>query len=332
MQAYLTKIEYVLPKKVEENPVGRRTNKTGIFRRHICEEEETASDLAFYAAEKLFKAGVDKQDIDFLILCTQSPDYYLPTTACILQDRLGLPKHCGAFDYNLGCSGFVYGLAIAKGLIETRLAKNVLLITAETYSKHIDERDNSVLPVFGDAAAASLVTGFDETNEKGLEGFVFGTDGSGYDKLIVPVGGMRERYQNTKIEEYKDQYNNIRTNRNLYMDGMAIGNFGFDVVPDTVEQILEQTKLTRKDINYFVFHQANSLMLKFLQEKCKLEGFPYWNDIKDCGNTVSASIPIAIKRIKELDKERKINTLLTVGFGVGLSWGGCLLRMHHYKN
>ena len=155
VKAYITHIEYELPKNIEENPKNRLTKKTGIYSRHICTENEIASDLAYRAAEKLFAKGFDKSKIDYLILCTQSPDYYLPTTACILQDKLGLPKTCGAFDYNLGCSGYIYGLSIAKGLIESAQAENVLLITAETYSKYINPKDNTVLPLFGDAATAT---------------------------------------------------------------------------------------------------------------------------------------------------------------------------------
>ncbi|MBQ7882733.1 MAG: ketoacyl-ACP synthase III, partial [Phascolarctobacterium sp.] len=272
MKAYVTKIEYILPERIEENPKNRLTKKTGIFKRHICSENEIASDLAFKAAEKLFKTGIDKDKIDYLILCTQSPDYYLPTTACILQDRLALPKSCGAFDYNLGCSGYIYGLSIAKGLIESDQAENVLLITAETYSKYINPKDNTVLPLFGDAATATLITGID-TEKSGLNGFVLGTDGSGCNKLIVPVGGMKNRVNVTKIQETIDDFGNTRTNYDLYMDGSAISDFALEVVPDTLEKVLVKTNLIKGDIDYFVFHQANKFMLEFLQMKCDLLGY-----------------------------------------------------------
>ena len=220
MKAYITKIEYVLPERIEENPKNRLTKKTGIFKRHICSDDEIASDLAFRAAERIFKTGVDKSEIDYLILCTQSPDYYLPTTACILQDKLGLPKTCGAFDYNLGCSGYIYGLSIAKGLIESDQAKNVLLLTAETYSKYINSQDNTVLPLFGDAATATLITGID-TEKSGLNGFVLGTDGSGYNKLIVPVGGMKNRFGETNVVETTDDFGNIRTNMDIQVNHIS---------------------------------------------------------------------------------------------------------------
>lgn len=328
MKAYVTKIEYILPERIEENPKNRLTKKTGILKRHICSDNEIASDLAFKAAEKLFKTGIDKDKIDYLILCTQSPDYYLPTTACILQDRLALPKSCGAFDYNLGCSGYIYGLSIAKGLIESDQAENVLLITAETYSKYINPKDNTVLPLFGDAATATLISGV-EAEKSGLNGFVLGTDGSGCNKLIVPVGGMKNRVNATKIQETTDDFGNTRTNYDLYMDGSAISDFALEVVPDTLEKVLVKTNLTKDDIDYFVFHQANKFMLEFLQMKCNLFGYPYWNDVKEYGNTVSSSIPIAIADMLKAISDKEVRNVLSIGFGVGLSWGGCVIDLSY---
>ena len=326
MKAYITKIEYVLPENKIDNPQSRLTKKTGIYSRHICLDDEIASDLAFAAAKKLFASGVNKNDIDFLILCTQSPDYYLPTTACILQDRLCLPTSCGAFDYNLGCSGYIYGLSLAKGLIETDQAKNILLLTAETYSKYINPKDNTVAPLFGDAATATLISGYDET-ESGLDGFVFGTNGAGYDKLIVSVGAMKHNYHNSKIEEYTDQYGNYRTNQNLYMNGSAISDFALEVVPPTINKILAKTELKKDEVDYFVLHQANKFMLEFLQMKCDLIGYPFWNDVKEYGNTVSCSIPIALVDMLKANRDKRIQKVLSVGFGVGLSWAGCVMDM-----
>lgn len=330
MKAYITKIEYILPERIEENPKNRLTKKTGILKRHICSDNEIASDLAFKVAEKMFKSGIDKNKIDYLILCTQSPDYYLPTTACVLQDRLGLPKSCGAFDYNLGCSGYIYGLSIAKGLIESDQAENVLLITAETYSKYINPKDNTVLPLFGDAATATLISGV-EAEKSGLNGFVLGTDGSGCNKLIVPVGGMKNRVNATKIQETIDDFGNTRTNYDLYMDGSAISDFALEVVPDTLEKVLVKTNLTKGDIDYFVFHQANKFMLEFLQMKCDLLGYLYWNDVKEYGNTVSSSIPIAIADMMKANMDKEIKKVLAIGFGVGLSWGGCVVDLSKYE-
>ena len=330
MKAYIRKIEYVLPDKVEENPKNRLTKKTGILKKHICSGNEIASDLAFKAAEKLFAFGVDKNKIDYLILCTQSPDYYLPTTACILQDKLGLPNSCGAFDYNLGCSGYIYGLSIAKGLVESGQAENILLITAETYSKYINPNDNTVLPLFGDAATATLISGIN-VKESGLTGFVLGTDGSGFNKLIVPVGGMKNRVSETNYEETTDDFGNTRTNLNLYMDGAAISDFALAVVPDTLEKVLAKSNIKKEEVDYFVFHQANKFMLDFLQMKCDLIGYPYWNDVKEYGNTVSSSIPIAIADLMKAYIDNDVRKVLSIGFGVGLSWGGCVIDLSKYE-
>lgn len=326
MKAYITKIAYVLPEKVSENPKNRLTKKTGIHSRHICGADEIASDLAMRAAEKLFGEGVDKTDVDYLLLCTQSPDYYLPTTACILQDRLGLSNECGAVDINLGCSGYIYGLSIAKGLIESGQCKKVLFLTAETYSKYINEKDNTVLPLFGDAGTATIIEAVD-TEDNGLEGFVLGTNGAGYQNLIVPVGGMCQRMQDTEITEQTDEYGNYRTNRDLYMHGSAISDFALEVVPKTVDKILDKTGLTKNKVDYFVFHQANKFMLQFLQMKCDLLDYPYWNDVKEYGNTVSCSIPIALVDMMNANQDKNINKVMSIGFGVGLSWGGCIIDL-----
>src|SRR5580692_693074 len=174
MKSFIKAIEYILPEAVLDNQqlaaeysglsAERIKRNTGVEQRHIAREDECASDLAVAAAQKILGTGVIfAGEMDYLILCTQSPDYFLPTTACLVQDRLGLPKSCGALDINLGCSGFVYGLGLAKGLIETGQARNVLLITSDTYSKHIHPGDKSVRTLFGDAAAATLVSAFEST-------------------------------------------------------------------------------------------------------------------------------------------------------------------------
>ena len=321
---------YFLPENIEENEKGRLLKKTGIERRHICPNDMTASDMAVYAAEKIFSFGYANKNIDFLLYCTQSPDYLLPSTACILQDRLGLPKHCGALDFDLGCSGYVYGLGMSKGLIETGQAKNVLLLTSETYTKYIHPEDHAVRPLFGDAATATVISACEE-EVSGITGMVYGTDGSGADKLIVPVGGMRQRYQETPVTTTEDKFGNVRTNQNLYMDGGAIMNFALDVVPKTVDEILVKTSLKKEEIDYYVFHQANRFMLKSLQQICELIGMPYWNDCAEYGNTVSSSIPVAlidmIKELQEREGKKELKHVMLIGFGVGLSWGGCIVDL-----
>ena len=330
MKAFIERITYYLPEKVEENLNERLRVKTGIEFRHVAGENETSSDMAVKVAEKLL-ADVSKENIDYVLFCSQSPDYYLPTTACIIQDRLGLSKNCGALDYNHGCTGYIYGLGLAKGLIESGQAQNILLLTAETYSKYINPEDHAVLPLFGDAATATLVVG-KESDSQGLYGFKYGTDGSGYNNLIVPVGGARHPYQTTKIENFADRYDNKRTNRNLFMDGGAIMDFALDVVPPSLNEILSANNLDRTDIDYYVFHQANSFMLKSLQKICKLKKLPYWNDVQEYGNTVSNSIPIALADMMQENSPDKLRRVLLMGFGVGLSWGGCIVDLSKVVN
>lgn len=329
VKAVITDITCYLPKKIESNDDARLREKTGILRRHIAEKEELSSDMAVKAVEKLFAKGCNRSDIDYLLYCTQSPDYILPTTACILQDRLGLNKSCGAIDYNLGCSGYIYGLSLAKDLIETKQAKKILLVTVETYSKYINESDKAVRPLFGDAATATLIEG--KLSEKeGMEGFVIGTDGSGFEDLIVPVGGMRKRYQDTKQEERVDKQGNKRSNLNLYMNGFNIMQFAMKVVPKTVKEILAKTKNKKEDIDYYVFHQANKFMLDYLRKQCGLENRLYWNDVSEYGNTVSNSIPLALADTMK-NKDQSLEKVMLVGFGVGLSWSGCLVNLGSIK-
>ncbi|MBP3819627.1 MAG: ketoacyl-ACP synthase III [Butyrivibrio sp.] len=323
LKAYITHVAYELPKKIVENEKGRLRRKTGIVYRHVCEENETAADLAKRAAEKLFANGVKHNKIEYLIFCTQSPDYILPTTACLLQDRLNLSKDIGATDINLGCSGYEYALGLAKGLIESEQVQNVLILTGETYSKYINPEDNTVLPLFGDAGTATLVSGC-EAERAGIRGLVYGTDGSGAENLIVPVGGIRKRWHNTKEETIVDQYGNKRSNFNLYMNGSAIMDFALDVVPSCIDKILQKTKLKKEDIGYYVFHQANQFMLQYLQQKCDLLGMNYWNDVKNYGNTVSNSVPIAIVDMLHASNNVDLRNVMLIGFGVGLSWSGCL--------
>lgn len=329
-KAYITGVEYYLPANRRENIKDRLTKKTGINAVHLSEKDETASDLAFKAAQKLFSTGLEQESIDFLLFCTQSPDYFLPTTACILQNRLGLSKSCGALDFNLGCSGYVYGLSLAKGLIETGQAKKVLLLTGETYSKYINHEDNTVKPLFGDAGTATIIETIDSKSD-GISSFVFGTDGAGYENLIVPVGGSRNPLSNTEIVAETDKFGNKRDNSNLYMNGAAISDFALEVVPLTVENILKKASLTRSEVDYYVFHQANKFMLQFIQQKCDLIEVPFWNDVNEYGNTVSCSIPIALTDLMKTSLPAGLERVMLIGFGVGLSWAGCMVNLSHCK-
>ncbi len=294
--------------------------------RRIAAPDECASDLAVAAARRLFETGVcSPEQIDYLILCTQSPDWFLPTTACLVQEKLGLAMDCGAIDINQGCSGFVYGLSLAKGLIESGSAQRVLLITADTYSKFINRRDRSVRTLFGDGAAATLVGGVEAEGAEHLGPFVFGTDGRGAANLIVPAGGLRRR-GDAAIEEYEDKSGNWRSERDLFMNGPEIFNFTLKIVPRTVDAILEKSALKREDVDLWVFHQANRFMLEKLRTKLGIppERFPL--QMEYCGNVVSSTIPITLQKAKEEGHLRSGSRVALVGFGVGYSWAAAMMR------
>jgi 3-oxoacyl-[acyl-carrier-protein] synthase III len=302
-------------------------DKTGINVRHIAGEDECASDLGVAAAHRLFETGAcSPGNIDFLILCTQSPDYFLPATACIIQDRLRLRTDCGAIDINQGCSGFVYGLSLAKSLIESGTAGNVLLITADTYSKFINPRDKSVRTLFGDGAAATFISG--EESDRELTGpFVFGSDGSGAADLIVPAGGMRNSIDADARMEREDEQGNWRSDCNLYMNGGAIFNFTLQTVPRSVETLLERSGLGLDDIDYFIPHQANKFMLDRLRAKLKIPAEKFFCDMEMTGNTVSSTIPIAFEQALERQLVKKGDKVALIGFGVGLSWAATIVEI-----
>jgi 3-oxoacyl-[acyl-carrier-protein] synthase-3 len=315
-----------LANEFPEWSVAKIDSKTGIQERHIAGKEEYASDLAVQAAHRLFDSGVcEPSAIDFILYCTQSPDYFLPTTACIIQDRLGVPTASGAYDFNLGCSGYVYGLGQAEGLIATGQASNVLLLTAETYSKFIHPLDRSVRTIFGDAATATLVRAT-ESAVPYIGPFVYGTDGSGAKNLMVPAGGLRQpRTQQTAVTS-QDAQGNIRSQDNLVMDGGEIFNFTLTSVPASVERLLENAGLSLDAIDLFVFHQANKYMLDHLRRKMKVPEQKFVVAMSHCGNTVSSSIPIALKDAMDGGRVPSGALVMLVGFGVGYSWGATLLR------
>ena len=292
--------------------------KTGIGARHLAAPDECASDLGVAAARKLFLENqIDPQSIDFILFCTQTPDYPLPTTACLIQERLGLRNSVGALDFNLGCSGFVYGLSLADGLIRTGAVKRVLLITAETYSKYIHSTDRSLRTIFGDGAAATLV---DAAPEPTLEGFQFGTDGRGADTLLVTKGGARQSDQAIKPRHRQ------RWASDLYMDGPSLINFTVGAVPQLVEDILKSAGRSRDDIAYFVLHQATLKMLSQLRERLGIPENQMPVVLEHVGNTVSSTIPIVIDQLRRDGRSRVEQRNMLIGFGVGWSWAGCIWR------
>ena len=331
MIVYIKDIAYYLPAKVVSNEelvrefpewsVDKIADKVGVCERHVASLGETAADLAVLAAEALFAKGtIKREDIDFLLFCTQSPDYKLPSSACIIQNKLGLGTQCGSFDFNLGCSGYEYGLAVAKGLVIAGIATNVLLLTGETYNHYLHPLDKGNRTIFGDGASATVIStdGFATIGE-----FSLGTDGSGAKHLIVKSGGARYP---EKINDLSfDEGGNPVSSNCLYMAGQDIFVFTLTKVPKMVKAVLLRNNLRKENIDLFVFHQANKYILDHLRKKLMIEEEKFFNNMAFIGNTVSSTIPIALCDARSQGKLK--GNVLLAGFGVGLSWGATVIRI-----
>lgn len=334
MDVYIKSIATYLPVDVLDNeelgllypdwPSDRIYEKTGIKKRHIAAGNQTAADMAIDAAEILFsQQNIEKTSIDFLIFCTQAPDYILPTSACVIQDKLKLSTGIGALDVNLGCSGYVYCLSLAKGLILSGAAENVLVLTSDTYSKFIHPMDKSVRTLFGDGASASLVStsGFAKLGD-----FIFGTDGSGAEKLIVEAGLCRLPKSDETTLEQVDSSGNVRSRENLYMNGAEVMSFSLKEVPRSIDRLLEVSGYKKDDVAYFVLHQANKFMLDALRKKMKITEISMPFLAEEEGNTVSSTIPFALEKMLRESSFSSGDVCLLVGFGVGYSWAGCVIN------
>ncbi|MDR0506978.1 MAG: ketoacyl-ACP synthase III [Dysgonamonadaceae bacterium] len=332
MQAYIRAISYYLPSKIISNDqivrefpewtVDKINNKIGIRERHVAADDETATDMAVKASEKLFEEhSIDRGQIDYVIFCTQSPDYFLPTSACIIQDRLKLSTSIGAIDINLGCSGFIFAVSLAKGLITGNMAKHVLVITSETYSKYIHPRDKGNRTIFGDAAAATLVSieGIAE-----IGNFSFGTDGSGAENLILKTGASRNK--NLFNDLSFDDYGNPKSSDYLYMDGSAILNYTLDYFPPLIEDIFKKNKVNKDDIDLFVFHQANKYIMSLLRKKLKISEDKFYCFYENTGNTVSSTIPIALREALDDKNIKRGHKVMSAAPGLGYSWGGVIFN------
>jgi len=316
-----------LAKQFGDWHAGQILSKTGVAVRGVARDDECASDLGVAAARRLFEAGICAPDeIDFLIFCTQSPDYFTPTSACLMQDRLGLKTSCGAVDINQGCSGYVYGLALAKSLVEAGTAQTVLLVTADTYMKFINRRDRSLLTLFGDGAAATLIRASEAESEL-IGPFVLGTDGRGANQIIVKSGGMRCRATPETSIEKEDSSGNWRSDQNLFMDGGDVFSFALRTVPATLQELLEKASLTIDQVDFLIPHQANKFVLERLRAKLKFPADKFWIDMENCGNTVSSTIPIALESALERGRIKRGDRVALVGFGVGYSWGGTMIEI-----
>ncbi|MBD8704714.1 ketoacyl-ACP synthase III [Frigoribacterium sp. CFBP 13712] len=304
--------------------IDRLAAKTGIVSRHVV-DGETSSDLAVGAAERLFREhGVDRDDVDFLLLCTQSPDFTMPSTSSLVQHRLGLRNHVGALDLTVGCSGYVYALGVAKGLIESGQARTILLVTVDTISRFINPADRQLRSLFGDGASASLVTASAEA--PALTGFAYGTDGSGVEHLIVPGGGFADPSV-LAPKSLPEARGLVPSGRDLYMNGAEVFTFSLRVVPEVVDRSLELAGVTMDDIDVFVLHQANAFMLETLRKKLGIDPTRFVVAMHDVGNTTSSSIPLALEAGLASGQVSRGQKAVFVGFGVGLSWAAVVVDL-----
>jgi 3-oxoacyl-[acyl-carrier-protein] synthase-3 len=336
VSATVKAISYYLPeKKFSNDDFGKlfpgslsniNLEKLGIKERRIVAQKQTASDLAVESALQLFSEhNIDKNEIDFILFCAQEFDHYTPTTACLIQERLGIPTHCGALDYNLGCSGFVYGLSLAKGLIDACDCKNVLLLTSSTLTKTFHPKDKNSRYIFGDGAAATLISNDYEGNNIGP--FIFGTDGKRGDKIIIKDGGARNPITKESTIDVEDEYGNVTNNAHFFMNGTSIFNFGLKTVPVMIEQLLDKANLKMDEIDLFIFHQTNNFMNEMIRKKIGIPENKFVVHIENCGNTVSSTIPIALAENIKFGKAKKGQTILLAAFGTGLSWAATIIRL-----
>ncbi|MBF86915.1 MAG: 3-oxoacyl-ACP synthase [Pelagibacterales bacterium] len=307
----ITNIEFALGNKTEtiqdlgkHNPdwiIDKLKDKIGIESRPVIDNNENEKTLVLDACNKLFH-NTDKNNVDGIIHVSQSAFSRLPTSACIIQDEIGLPKNLMAFDLIQGCSGFVYGLSAATAMMQQNALKKVLIVCADTYSKYIPLNDRTNRPIFADGAAAAIV---ENTGEGSIGPFSFFTDGSGGDLLTLQENNGGEK---------------------LFMDGKQVLKFSVREVPKVFDNLLSKAHLEKRDIDLFVFHQASAVILRQLKNKLNIPDEKWFQNIKNIGNTVSATIPIAIKQAIDGGLYKKNMNIMLMGFGVGLSVAGCILK------
>src|SRR6266568_2954780 len=322
--------ELVLTNEELEDRFGAETmqkvlNSVGIRNRRVAAPGVCGSDMAYNAANRLLERnGIDRESIDLLIFATQSPDHWLPTTACILHDRLNLQKGCAAFDINLGCSQYVYALSVAHSMLISGCATRALVLTGDTMTRTIHPKDRALVPLMGDAGSATLLGEVEDG--QGFLGFELGTDGSGHKYLMIPAGGSRMPVSPETAIEIADSEGSVRTLESFYMNGVAIFHFAISTVPKAVESLLRKLSLDMKDIDLFLFHQANKFMLEHLLKKMKIPAEKTHFYIEDVGNTSGSTMPLLIADAIRAGKVKPGARILAIGFGVGLSWAATVIR------
>ena len=319
---YNKDLGYLIPKEEIEKTI----NNIGIIERRIAAPDVMASDLCYKAAQQLMADNdIAPDSIDVLLFMSQTPDYRIPATSCLLQHRLGLPRETMCFDISLGCSGYLFALSTAFAYASMEGINRVLLLDGETFSKIVNRRDKVDWPLYGDAGTATLI----EKGDYGDSTFMLYTDGSGEDTLKIHAG-MRNPITPESCVEREQEDGNIRSDLEVYMDGMDVFNFAISKVPKSIKQLLKETEKSVDDVDYLIFHQANRFMMDFFVKKLKMDPdrVPYC--IHKYGNTSSASVPLTISSelCGMLDGD---HTMLMSGFGAGLSWGSALMSMHDCK-
>lgn len=320
IDTYLNSVEFYLPQKFEynrnclkhltKNKSSKILEKVGINKRYLVDHKTTTIDLAIKSSSKLSVS--QKNKIDYIIFCSQTPDYIIPSSSCIIQNRLKLKTNIGAIDLIQGCSGYNYSLSLAQSLIDSKQANNILILTSDTYTKFIDKGDLATRLIFSDAATCSIISNKINSKSFKILDHSRGTDGSESNAFILPKFGSK----NFGSKSMRDHF--------IHMDGSKIFNFTIKTIPEFIKKFLDKNKISIKQVDHFIFHQASLFILNKLREKLEIPEYKFHINIKDIGNTVSSSIPISLKLNKKLFKKNQ--KILLVGFGVGLSWSSTLLE------
>lgn len=301
-------------------------DKIGVYERRFADANTCSSDLCFAAAQKLIDDNnVDVSEIDLLVFISQTPDYRMPATSVLLQHRLGLPNSTMAFDINLGCSAFIYGLSVVYGLMQSAGMRKALILDGETRSKVYSPKDRRTAFIFGDAGVAALI---EKDEAFGDSFFSFGSDGSREDLIKIPAGGYRNPSSVKSVtEKVVDEYGNIRTDEQGFMNGGDVFNFVIREIPRDIKSVLQFSGKTLEQIDFFVFHQANSFINSYLAKKLKLDETRIPTTIHKFGNTSSVSVPLTIvSELKSrIDKDKM---LLLSAFGVGMTWASAVLTLN----
>ncbi|MHA1598175.1 MAG: 3-oxoacyl-ACP synthase III family protein [Alphaproteobacteria bacterium] len=329
MNARIEAIAYALPDTVLSNATLKQSHpdwdferleeRTGVIERRIAGPDETALDLAERASRDL-----DLDGVDGLIFCTETPDHPIPSNACLLHGRLGLAKNVLALDINMGCSGYVYSLEVARALITAGTATRILLATGDTYSRLINPGDRATRVLFGDGAAASIIAA---TDDEGIRDITLGSSGAQFDRFMVPAGGARRPFDAETGVETTDKSGNIRSPENITMDGFGVLSFFNATIPGEVTGLLQKNNITMDDVDAFVFHQASRVALQSIQRALKIPDAKMIDNMARVGNLVSASVPVALQMAIDEGRVKPGDRVVLCGFGVGLSWASALVRI-----